>query len=197
MNCANGDHAEFTLLERKHRSHKLDKAVVFSTLEPCAPGARKHPKLSCAERIVLARIKEVRVGIEDPDPTVDRKDIKYLQDNGVKVHLFDRDLQERIREVNREFIVQAEERAAAVRSGSAKPATLSEFEGAQRGAALTDLDAKALEEYRKVLGAKSALATSGSCARRAKAAPGDTKWWCPERCWRQFGNESGHLCRTP
>lgn len=150
-----GDHAEFTLLERKHRSDKLDKAVVFSTLEPCAPGARKHPKLSCAERIVLARIKEVWVGIEDPDPTVDRKGIKYLQDNGVKVHLFDRDLQERIREVNREFIAQAEERAAAARNGSARPTTLSEFEGAQRGAALMDLDGKALEEYRKVLGAKS------------------------------------------
>ncbi|MCU0690029.1 MAG: hypothetical protein MUF54_01375 [Polyangiaceae bacterium] len=87
-----GDHAEFTLLERKHRSTKLDDAVIFSTLEPCAPGSRKHPKLSCAERI-----KEIWIGIEDPDPTVDRKGIKYLQDHGVKVHLFDRDLQERIR----------------------------------------------------------------------------------------------------
>ncbi len=151
-----GDHAEFTLLERKHRSDKLDKAVIFSTLEPCAPGARKHPKLSCAERIVLARIKEVWVGIEDPDPTVDRKGIKYLQDNGVKVHLFDRDLQERIREVNREFIEQAEARAAAVRDGSAKQTSLSEFEGAQRGAGLEDLDAKALQEYRKVLGTRGA-----------------------------------------
>ncbi len=54
-----GDHAEFALLERKNRSSKLDGAVLFSTLEPCAPGSRRHPKLSCAERIVLARIKEV------------------------------------------------------------------------------------------------------------------------------------------
>ena len=53
--------------------------------------------MSCAERIVLARIKEVWVGIEDPDPTVDRKGIKYLQDCGVTVHMFDRDLQETIR----------------------------------------------------------------------------------------------------
>ncbi|NOY89914.1 MAG: hypothetical protein GXP55_01805 [Deltaproteobacteria bacterium] len=73
-----GDHAEFTLLERKNRGERLDGAVLFSTLEPCAPGARREPKLGCAERIVLARIKEVWVGVADPDPTVDRKGIKYL-----------------------------------------------------------------------------------------------------------------------
>ena len=70
-----GDHAEYTLLERKCRDRKLDGSVLFATLEPCAPGSRRHPKLGCAERIVLARIKEVYVGIEDPDPTVDRKGI--------------------------------------------------------------------------------------------------------------------------
>jgi ATP-dependent DNA helicase RecG len=68
-----GDHAEYTLLERKHPGERLDGSVLFATLEPCAPGARKHPKLACAERIVNARIAEVWVGIEDPDPTVDRQ----------------------------------------------------------------------------------------------------------------------------
>ncbi len=68
----NGDHAEYTLLERKQRDQLLDGAILFATLEPCASGCRRHPKLGCAERIVLARIKEVYVGIEDPDPTVDR-----------------------------------------------------------------------------------------------------------------------------
>ena len=33
-----GDHAEFTLIERKHRDDRLDGSVVFATLEPCAPG---------------------------------------------------------------------------------------------------------------------------------------------------------------
>src|SRR5579859_3890783 len=107
-----GDHAEYTLLERKNRHSKLDEAVLFATLEPCAPKARSYPKLGCAERIVLARIKEVWVGIEDPDPTVDRKGIKYLQDAGVTVHMFDRDLQEVIQNENKEFIKQALERAA-------------------------------------------------------------------------------------
>jgi len=62
----------------------LDGSILFATLEPCAPGARKHPKMACAERIVAARIAEVWVGIEDPDPKVDRQGIKYLQDRGVK-----------------------------------------------------------------------------------------------------------------
>ncbi len=84
-----GDHAEFTLLERKNRDRALDQCILFATLEPCAPGARKHPKLGCAERIVLARIKRVWIGIEDPDPTVARKGIEYLRSCGVEVLMFD------------------------------------------------------------------------------------------------------------
>jgi ATP-dependent DNA helicase RecG len=110
-----GDHAEFTLLERKNRSEKLDGSILFATLEPCAPGARKHPKLSCAERIVNARINKVWIGIEDPDPTVDRKGIKYLIDNGIEVEMFDSDLQEVIREWNKQFIKEAEERAKRIK----------------------------------------------------------------------------------
>lgn len=40
-----GDHAEYTLIERKCRDKKLDECVLFATLEPCAPGARHEPKL--------------------------------------------------------------------------------------------------------------------------------------------------------
>lgn len=106
-----GDHAEFTLLERKNRSEKLDGSILFATLEPCAPGARRHPKLGCAERIVNARIKEVWIGIEDPDPDVDRKGIKFLEENGIKVHMFYPEYQKAIRQVNKEFLKQALERA--------------------------------------------------------------------------------------
>lgn len=58
-----GDHAEFTVLERKCRNRKVEGYIIFATLEPCAPGARKKPKLSCAERIVNGRIKKVYIGI--------------------------------------------------------------------------------------------------------------------------------------
>ncbi|MFV2073048.1 MAG: ATP-binding protein [Thermoanaerobaculales bacterium] len=148
-----GDHAEFTLLERMNRGNKLDDAVLFSTLEPCAPGSRRHPKLSCAERIVLARIKEVWIGIEDPDPTIDRKGIKYLQDSDVNVHLFDRDLQETIHETNREFIDQAEERAAAARGKKEmEPIVLSGLEEAIAATKLQDFQKKSLERYRSMVG---------------------------------------------
>lgn len=145
-----GDHAEFTLLERKNRATRLDGAVLFATLEPCAPGARSHPKLGCAERIVNARIKEVWVGIEDPDPTVDRKGISYLQSRGVKVYMFDRDLQERIGNANREFLAQAVERRTARESAEDKIVPLSFLENPVANADLTDFSSKVIERYRQL-----------------------------------------------
>ena len=144
-----GDHAEFTLLERKNRDCKLEGTILFATLEPCAPGSRSHPKLGCAERIVLARIKEVWVGIEDPDPTVDRKGIKYLQDNGVTIHMFDRDFQEIIRAENKDFIAQALERAtAAEEEKKPKIVTLSHLESQFAAGAIGDFSQEALKQYR-------------------------------------------------
>ena len=143
-----GDHAEFTLLERKNRGNNLDGSILFATLEPCAKGARKHPKLSCAERIFLARIKEVWVGIQDPDPTVARKGIGYLIRQGVAVHMFDRDLQEVIEKENKEFIEQATERAAEIEEEPGKVA-LSPLENRLQTAELGDFSDAALETYRQ------------------------------------------------
>lgn len=140
-----GDHAEFTLLERKNRMESLEGAVLFATLEPCAPGARKHPKLGCAERIVNARIKEVWVGVEDPDPTVDRKGIKFLQENGVTVHMFDSDLQALIRNSNKQFIEEAEERAKIVKEESS--VLLTEKEKAEPKAKFDDLSHPAISDF--------------------------------------------------
>lgn len=144
-----GDHAEYTLLERKLRDAPLSGAVLFCTLEPCAPGARQAPKLSCAERIVRARIREVWIGIEDPDPTVDRRGIRYLQANGVEVHLFDVDLQRQIRDANAPFLEQALARAEAWEYDAPAPAErLSELESELSAVELGDLSAPALDRYR-------------------------------------------------
>ena len=61
-----GNHAEFTLLERKCVGEKLDDCILFATLEPCLD--RNQPKKGCARHIVGARIKKVYVGIEDGKP---------------------------------------------------------------------------------------------------------------------------------
>jgi ATP-dependent DNA helicase RecG len=143
-----GEHAEYTLLDRKCVDRKLDGAALFATLEPCAPGSRGHPKLACAERIVAARIRDVWVGIEDPDPTVDRKGIRHLEENGVAVHLFDRDLQEQIRSANKRFLHQALARAQTVRKGAAGPRPLSAFEAPAPNVTMDDLRQSALERYR-------------------------------------------------
>lgn len=46
-----GDHAEYTLLDKKFRTQDLSDCWLFATLEPCGPGARKEPKLCCADRM--------------------------------------------------------------------------------------------------------------------------------------------------
>jgi ATP-dependent DNA helicase RecG len=155
-----GDHAEYTLLDKKNYNQKLDGAVLFTTLEPCAPGARNYPKRSCAERIVAARIREVWVGVEDPDPTVDRKGIKYLQDCGVNVHMFDRDLQEIIYAENKQWVAEALERAAAVQEEKkAKPVSLSNLENAMARSEADDFSKEALEQYRTSAQIKAQVAS--------------------------------------
>jgi len=104
-----GDHAEFTLLERKLGHEKLDDCILFSTLEPCVK--RNSPKMGCCKRTVNARIKTDYVGIQDPDPTVAGKGIKYIEDRNVKVTMFDRDLQKIIEEEHSGFLEQAKSRA--------------------------------------------------------------------------------------
>jgi ATP-dependent DNA helicase RecG len=141
-----GDHAEYTLLERKLASVDLTGSTLYVTLEPCAPGARSIGKSSCAERIVNRRIAKVFVGIEDPDPLVDRRGIQYLLDCGVDVELFDRDLQESIRQANMDFIKGAEERASRYEDKSIQE-YISRLEVPIISARLDDLEEEELKEY--------------------------------------------------
>lgn len=142
-----GDHAEFTLLERKNRHCALDGSVLFTTLEPCAPGARNPPKKPCAERIVSARIKSVWIGIGDPDPTVANHGIRHLQDHRIEVRMFDRDLQEAIEGENREYLTHALERAQENQNQKSKPVLLSKLERAW-GIDTSRLQKEALNRYR-------------------------------------------------
>jgi len=99
-----GDHAEYTLIDKKNRDKELSDCWLFATLEPCAPGSRNFPKLSCSERIVNARISEVWFGIEDKNPTVDHGGIDHMEKHDIKVHQFSPEFHNEIEEINKEFM---------------------------------------------------------------------------------------------
>lgn len=140
-----GDHAEYTVLDKKNRHKELSKCWLFATLEPCAPGSRGPNKTSCSERIVNARIPEMWFGIEDKNPKVDHGGIDHMIDNGVKVHQFLPEFHKEIEDVNKEFMkwakmkneeakgkktkskTQLDERAAATKLDSLSDEALQKF----------------------------------------------------------------------
>jgi len=144
-----GDHAEYTLIERKNVGEVLEDCVLFATLEPCGPDARNEPKKGCARRITNARIKKVYYGCQDPHPKVAGEGLRYLKEKGVEVIPFDRDLQEIIEKVNSEFFDHARRKADEEEKGLILPP--SKFDQNPPHVSFSDLDKEALSFYRNYL----------------------------------------------
>ena len=75
-------HAEVVALDEAGK--KAKGATLYVTLEPCAHTGRTPP---CVNRIIQSGIKEVVIGMIDPNPLNNGKGIMLLKQNNIKVRV--------------------------------------------------------------------------------------------------------------
>ena len=97
-------HAENILMHKIDINKIDDKAILFVTLEPCVTFIERNHLLSCSELIINHQIKNVCIGMIDPNPNIKEKGIKFLKDKNVNVSFFDNDITQMIYKANQDFI---------------------------------------------------------------------------------------------
>ncbi|MBK9716807.1 MAG: hypothetical protein IPQ02_05325 [Saprospiraceae bacterium] len=102
-----GEHCEYTLIERILANKNLEGATLYVTLEPCSE--RNEPKRPCAVRVIRARISKVFIGMLDKNPDIYEEGKKMLEAEGIDVKMFEPDLQREIELANEEFLKYCEE----------------------------------------------------------------------------------------
>lgn len=99
-----GDHAEYTLLERKCIGISLRGSTLITTLEPCT--TRKHPRRPCVAHIIRRGIAKVIIGMLDPNPQVRGNGEIQLLENKVDIEHFPAELKKVVWDLNKEYIEQ-------------------------------------------------------------------------------------------
>ncbi len=90
-------HAEVNALHKA--GEKAKGAILYVTLEPCTHFGKTPP---CVNRILKSGIKEVIIGMVDPNPLNNGKGIRILKEHKIKVQVGF--LEKELRQANEEFI---------------------------------------------------------------------------------------------
>ena len=90
-------HAEIIALDEAGK--KTKGANLYVTLEPCAHSGRTPP---CVDRIIKSRIKEVIVGMVDPNSLNNGRGINIMRQHRIKVRVGF--LEDKLRKINEVFI---------------------------------------------------------------------------------------------
>jgi diaminohydroxyphosphoribosylaminopyrimidine deaminase/5-amino-6-(5-phosphoribosylamino)uracil reductase len=90
-------HAEMVVLDKA--AAKAKGATLYVTLEPCAHYGRTPP---CTDMILRSGIKEVIVGMQDPNPLNNGKGVNILRQNRIKVQVGF--CEDELRQINESFI---------------------------------------------------------------------------------------------
>ncbi|MFA5093044.1 MAG: bifunctional diaminohydroxyphosphoribosylaminopyrimidine deaminase/5-amino-6-(5-phosphoribosylamino)uracil reductase RibD [Candidatus Omnitrophota bacterium] len=90
-------HAEIVALDEA--ANKAKGATLYVTLEPCAHTGRTGP---CVDRIIASGIKEVVIGMIDPNPLNNGKGTLILKQNNIKVRAGF--LEDKLKKINESFI---------------------------------------------------------------------------------------------
>ncbi|MFH0827725.1 MAG: bifunctional diaminohydroxyphosphoribosylaminopyrimidine deaminase/5-amino-6-(5-phosphoribosylamino)uracil reductase RibD [Candidatus Omnitrophota bacterium] len=96
-------HAEVLALDEAGKDSR--GAVLYVTLEPCAHFGRTPP---CVDRIIQSKVKEVIIGMLDPNPLNNGKGIQILKNHKIKVETGF--LEDKLRALNAPFIKYITER---------------------------------------------------------------------------------------
>ncbi len=97
------DHAEVMAL--KKAGTQAQRAKLYVTLEPCSHFGRTPP---CLDKIIMSGIREVIIGMKDPNPVNDGKSIAVLNKNRIKTKVGL--LKNELRKMNEVFVKYIQER---------------------------------------------------------------------------------------
>lgn len=95
-------HAERVAIEKLSREELAD-STMYTTLEPCVYLHDDQSVDSCTELIIASGIKEVFIGVLDPNGTIYSQGYKTLLENNVSVKFFKRKLRTAIEQETFDF----------------------------------------------------------------------------------------------